>query len=71
MIVIGCRYEDVYDGFLAGFYVCECSDVSAYVYFYEYVDIFEVHEAVFSVVFPGTCVQNQRKLCLFLIIKLY
>ena len=41
MIVIGCRYEDVYDGCWAVFYVCECVEISLYVNSYEYVDVFE------------------------------
>ena len=43
MNILGYRGEDVYDGSLGEFYVCECEDVFLYVYLYKDVDVFEGH----------------------------
>ena len=71
IIVLGCRGEYVYDGLWVGFYVCECAEVSSYVYLYEDVDVFEGYEVGFCVVCLGACIQYQRKMRLFHIIELY
>ena len=47
MILLGSRYEEVYDGRNAGFYVCVCAEVSSYVDLYEDVDIYDEYEVGF------------------------
>ena len=61
----------MYDGILAGFYVCECVDVSLYVYFYLDAYEFEGRDVVFCVVCSGVVIQDKSKTQLFHIIELY
>ena len=71
MTIISYRGEYVYDVRCEGFYVCECAEVSSYVYLYVDVDAFEDNTAVFYVLYSALCLWDQSKKWLIPIIEVY